>query len=159
MHHFLSNSRFSSAHSAYLANITGTKEPQSYAQAILDSNWQKAMDKKLSALQLNQTWTLTQLPTGKKPIGCKWVYKIKYKPDGNVERYKARLVAKGYTQIEGVDYYKTFSPTTKLTTLRCLLTIIAVINWFIHQLDVQNVFLHDKLHEIIYMDLPSRHRR
>jgi len=87
MHNFLYNSRFSSAHSPYLANITGTKEPQTYAQAIL----KKAMDEKLSALQLNQTWTLTPLPTGKKPIGCKWVYKIKYKPDGSVDRCTLRL--------------------------------------------------------------------
>jgi len=105
MHHFLSNSRFSSTHSAYIANITTTKEPHTYAQAILDTNWQKEMDEDLSAFQLNTTWTLTPLPTGQKPIGCKWVYKIKYNSYGSVDRYKARLVAKGYTQIEGVDYF------------------------------------------------------
>jgi len=71
MHHFLSNSRFSSTHSAYLANITVTKEPHPYAQAILNPNWQKAMDEELSALQLNQMWTLTPLPARQKPIGCK----------------------------------------------------------------------------------------
>ena len=105
VHHFLSNSRFSFTHSAYLANITTTKEPHTYAQAILDPHWQKEMDEELSALQLNQTWTLTPLPAGQKPIGCKWVYKIKYNSNGSVDRYKARLVAKGYTQIEGVDYH------------------------------------------------------
>jgi len=92
MHHFLSNSQFSSTHSAYLANITTTKEPHTYAQAILDPNWQKAMDEEFFALQLNQTWTLTPLPVGQKPIGCKWVYKIKYNSDASVDRYKARLV-------------------------------------------------------------------
>jgi len=83
MHHFLSNSRFSSTHNAYLANITTTKEHHIYAQAILDPNWQKAMDEELSALQLNQTWTLTPLP-GRKPIRCKWVYKIKYKATSTI---------------------------------------------------------------------------
>ena len=120
------------SYASYLANITVTKEPHTYAQAILDPNWQKAMDEELSALQLNQTWTLTLLPAGHKSIRCKWVYKIKYNSDGSVDRYKARLVAKGYTQIEGVDYYETFSPTTKLTTLRCLLTNAAARNWFTH---------------------------
>ena len=146
MHNFLSNSRFSSTHSAYLANITATKEPHTYAQAILDPNWKKAMDKELSALQLNQTWTLTLLPVGQKPIRCKWVYKIKCNSNGSIDRYKARLFAKGYTQIEGVDYSETFSPTAKLTTLRCLCTIAAARNWFTHQLDVQNAFLHGTLH-------------
>jgi len=117
MHHFLSNSRFSSRHSAYLASITTTKEPHTYAQAILDPNCQKAMEEEFSALQINQTWTLTSLPAGQKPIGCKWVYKIKYNLDGSIDRYKAHLVAKGYNQIEGVDYSETFSPTSKLTTL------------------------------------------
>ncbi|KAJ8899694.1 hypothetical protein K2173_019392 [Erythroxylum novogranatense] len=116
------------------------------------------MDEELTALELNKTWTITPLPADHKPIGCKWVYKIKYRSDGNIERYKARLVAKGYTQLEGIDYRDTFSPTAKLTTLRCLLTVAAARNWFIHQLDVQNAFLHGSLHEIIYMDLPPGHR-
>jgi len=97
MHHFLSNSRFSSTHSAYLANIIATKEPHTYAQVILDSNWHKVMDEELFALQLNQTWTLTPLSVGQKPIGCKWVYKIKYNSDNSIDRYKVCLVAKGYT--------------------------------------------------------------
>ena len=161
MHHFLSNSRFSSTHSAYLANITTTKEPHTYAQAILDPNWQKSNRRRAFclALQLNQTWTLTPLPAGQKPIKCKLVYKIKYNLDDNFDRYKARLVTKGYTQIEGVDYSKTFSPTTKLTTLRCLFTIATTRNWFTHQLDVQNAFLHGTLPEIIYMYLPPAHHR
>jgi len=108
MHHFLSNSRFSSTHSAYLANITTTKEPHTYAQAILDRNWQKAMDEELSTLQLNQTWTLTLLPDGQKPIGCKWVYKIKYNSDGSVDKYKVRLVAKGTLRLKVLTILKLF---------------------------------------------------
>lgn len=151
---FLSYSRFSPSHSTFLAAITKHIEPQSYAQAVLDPNWQQAMDTELEALQLNNTWTLVPLPKGHKPIGCKWVYKIKYRADGEIERYKARLVAKGYDQIEGIDYQETFSPTAKLTTLRCLLTVATARHWCIHQLDVQNAFLHGNLHEIVYREPP-----
>ncbi|KAL5831145.1 hypothetical protein ACOSQ4_016499 [Xanthoceras sorbifolium] len=156
---FLSYSRFSPSHSTFLVNITDHTEPKNYAQAVLNPHWRQAMNTELEALQLNNTWSLVPLPIGHKPIGCKWVYKIKYKSDGTIERYKARLVAKGYNQVEGIDYQETFSPTAKLTTLRCLLTVAAARYWHIHQLDVQNAFLHGDLHEVVYMEPPPGLRR
>ncbi|WJZ95112.1 hypothetical protein VitviT2T_013903 [Vitis vinifera] len=101
-------------------------EPTTYEQAVLDPKWQEAMAAELHALEQNHTWTLTPLPSDHRPIGCKWVYKIKYNSDGTVERYKTRLVAKGFTQREGIDYKETFSPMAKLTIVRCLLAIAAV---------------------------------
>lgn len=109
----------------------------------------------LSALEKNGTWILTTLPADKKPIGSKWVYKIKFKADGSVERYKARLVAKGYKQEYEVDYDEVFSPVAKLVTVRFLISMASSYNWIIHQIDVNNAFLHGHLTDDIYMSLPQ----
>ena len=129
-------------------------EPQSYNIASKDPNWIEAMDAEIKALEVNNTWILTNLPQDKTSIGCKWVYKIKHRSDGSIERYKARLVARGYTQIEGQDYLDTYSPVAKLTTVRLLLALAIVNRWYLKQLDVDNAFLHGDLNEEMYMVLP-----
>lgn len=110
------------------------------------------MQKEIEALENNETWTLTSLPLGKHAVDFKWVYKIKFKPNGEVEHYKARLVARGFTQIEGEDFLETFA---KLVTIRSLLAIASAKDWLVHQLDVNNAFLHGDLSEEIYMKIPQ----
>lgn len=113
------------------------------------------MKNELRALKDNDTWEIVNCPTGKTPIGCKWVFKIKRKSDGSIERYKARLVAKGFTQQYGIDYMETFSSVAKITTVRLLLALAAKKNWLLEQLDINNAFLHRILDEEIYMHLPQ----
>ncbi|XP_076940390.1 uncharacterized protein LOC143609543 [Bidens hawaiensis] len=133
--------------------ISSSLEPTTHNQALKDPEWQKAMDNEFNALLKNATWELVP-PSQHKPIGCKWIFRIKRRPDGSVEKYKARLVAKGFLQEYGKDYFETFSLVTKPVTIRMVLAIALSQNWSIRQLDVNNAFLHGTLHEDVYMSQP-----
>ena len=129
-------------------------EPTDHLEALEDENWHRAMDEEYQALIKNQTWHLVPPHVGCNLIDCKWVFKLKQKADGSVERYKARLVAKGFKQRYGIDYEDTFSPVVKSTTVRLVLSLAVSRGWNLKQLDVQNAFLHGILEEEVYMRQP-----
>ena len=150
----LSYQRLNPAFKQFICQVSTIPEPFFYHQAVKSPLWQQAMQEELQALEENNTWSIVPLPSGKHTIGSKWVYRVTYLPNGDVDRYKARLVAKGYTQQAGVDFTDTFSPIAKLTTVRLLLFIAAIQGWSLLQLDVNNAFLNGELFEEVFMDLP-----
>ncbi|RVX06299.1 Retrovirus-related Pol polyprotein from transposon TNT 1-94 [Vitis vinifera] len=128
--------------------------PNTIQDAFKISEWKKAVQDEIDALEKNGTWTITDLPVGKRPVGCKWIFTIKYKADGLVKRFKARLVAKGFTQSYGIDYQETFAPVAKLNTIRILLSLAVNQDWCLQQLDIKNAFLNGDLEEEVYMEIP-----
>ena len=151
---YVSTEKLPESLKSFSQELSACHIPTTVQEALMDPKWTKAIEEEMGALLKNQTWTLVPLPQGKKTVGCRWVFSVKHKADGSIERYKARLVAKGYTQIYGVDYHETFSPVAKLNTVRVLLSLAANLDWPLHQLDVKNAFLHGDLEEEVYMDTP-----
>ena len=135
----------------------GTHEPESYDDAISSDQsqqWKAAMDDEMHSLTENKTWVLMKLPCGRQAIKCKWIYKIKQKSDGTIDRFKARLVAKGFSQKEGIDYHETYSPVVRYDSLRAILSCCATKDFEVIQLDVKTAFLHGDLNEELYMEQP-----
>ncbi|MCO5597165.1 hypothetical protein L7F22_051241 [Adiantum nelumboides] len=128
-------------HYAYMATVVQDVEPTCFEDAIGNENWENATHEEISTLDVNQTWEFVPLPEGKKAIGCKWVYKVKHKAVGTIERYKARVVAKGCAQTYGIDYEETFAPVAKMATIRTVIAVAVAKGWFMHQMDVKNAFL------------------
>ena len=108
----------------------------------------------LHALEKNRTWEYTKLPTGKKLVGCKWVFTVKHNADESINWFKARLVAKGFTKSYGVDYEETFASVAKLNSIQVLLSLAANLDWPLQQLDIKNAFLNSELEEEVYMEVP-----
>ncbi|XP_068338880.1 uncharacterized protein [Pyrus communis] len=133
-------------------------EPQSFKEAMSTPEapfWKDTVNSEIDSIMQNHTWELVDLPPGNKPIGYKWIFKKKLKPDGTIDKYKARLVAKGYRQKHGLDFFDTYSPVTRITSIRLLIAIAALHNMEIHQMDVKTAFLNGDLDEEIYMEQPE----
>jgi transposase InsO family protein len=135
-------------------------DPINLKQAMEDSNshkWIDAMNEEIKSMADNDVWEIVPLPSGKRPIGCKWIFKTKRDSKGNVEKYKARLVAKGFTQKEGIDYKETFSPVSLKDSLRIILALVAHFDLELHQMDVKTAFLNGDIEETMYMVQPENY--
>ena len=113
--HYVTTHRLSKSYASYLCQLSSVCVSTKLQDALSNPKWMDALNK-------NKTWNLVPLPQGKKVVGCRWVFTLKHKADGLIDRYKARLVAKGYTQTYGVDYLETFASVAKLNTVRVLLS-------------------------------------
>ena len=134
-------------------------DPQSLTEAQSRSDWplwQEAMDQELAALDRAGTWRTVERLPDMNVVGCKWVFRIKRRADGSIDRYKARLVARGFTQVYGLDYYQTYSPVARLTSIRLLLAIVARYDWDIESFDFVGTYLNGELddNEVIHMQSP-----
>lgn len=108
-------------------------KPKSFKEAATDQKWIEAMQLKIKALEENHTWDLIPLPSAKPVIGYKWIYKIKYKANEDVQRYKARLVAKKYSHLKGLAYHDKFSLIVKMITVKTVMVLqllIKIVNYF-----------------------------
>jgi len=115
-------------------------------QALADPKWKEAMQQEYSALLQNQTWDLVPLPSNRKTIGCKWVFRVKENAEGSLNKYKTRLVAKGFYQVQGFDFNEAFSPVIRPVTVRLIIILALTHHWDLFQLDVDD-FLNGLLEE------------
>ena len=146
---------FMTKYFAYISEVIQEEESSSFEDAVKHDKWKNAMKDELEALLENGAWTLLPKKQNMKPIGCKWVYKVKCNLDGSIARCKARLVAKGYAQKYGIDYEETFSLVARMTTVRTIIALAALKKWNLYQLDVKNAFLNGDLQETIYLEQPQ----
>lgn len=113
------------------------------------------MREEYDSLFENKTWTLEKLPSGRKALDTKWVFKTKHNASGEIERHKARLVERGCAQVEGIDYTETYSPVIRYTSIRYLLALATKYNLHMHQMDVTTAYLNGELNEEIYVTPPK----
>jgi hypothetical protein len=130
------------------------EEPATFAQAEQEEVWRRAMQDEIDSIEENRTWKLVDPPPRHKPIGLKWVFKLKKDAAGRVVKHKARLVAKGYIKREGVDFDEVFAPVARLDSVRLLLALAAQEGWTVHHMDVKSAFLNGELEDEVYVLQP-----
>ncbi|GJX87302.1 zinc finger, CCHC-type containing protein [Tanacetum coccineum] len=138
---------------SYCFNIED--DPKIFYEAMKSQDvafWKEAINDEMDSIMGNNTWVLADLPSGCKPLGCKWIFKIKLKIDGTIEKFKARLVIQGFKQKSGIDYFDTYALVARISTIRLLIAMASIHNLIIHQMDVKKAFLNGELEEEVYIN-------
>ncbi|GJR36012.1 zinc finger, CCHC-type containing protein [Tanacetum coccineum] len=141
---------------SYCFNVEN--DPKTFDEAMKSHDvalWKEAINDEMNSIMGNNTWVLADLPPGCKPLGCKWIFKRKLKVDGTIEKFKARLVIQGFKQKSGIDYFDTYAPVARISTIRLLIAMASIHNLIIHQMDVKTTFLNGDLDEEVYMNQPQ----
>uniref|UniRef100_A0A2N9EFL2 Uncharacterized protein n=1 Tax=Fagus sylvatica TaxID=28930 RepID=A0A2N9EFL2_FAGSY len=134
------------------------EDPNTYNEAMASRDaafWREAINDEMDSILSNNTWVLVDLPPGSNTIGCKWVFRRKYRTDGSIQTFKARLMAKSFRQREGIDYFDTYAPIARITSIRVLIALASIYKLVVHQMDVRTAFLDGNLDEEVYMDQPE----
>ncbi|PWA89720.1 zinc finger, CCHC-type [Artemisia annua] len=133
-------------------------DPKTFKHAMESRDvafWKEAIDDEMSSILENNTWVLSDLPPGSKPLGCKWIFKKNMKVDGTIDKFKARLVIQGFKQKPGIDYFDTYATVARISTIRLLIALSAIHDLIVHQMDVKTAFLNGDLEEEVYMNQPE----
>ncbi|GKA41299.1 zinc finger, CCHC-type containing protein [Tanacetum coccineum] len=141
--------------SMVLEEVTDKDDPKTFDEAMESEDvafWKEAIIDEMDSIMGNNTWVFADLPPGCKPLGCKWIFKRKMKVDRSVQKFKARLVIQGFRQNSGIDYFDTYAPMARISTIRLLIALTSIHNLIIHQMDVKTTFLNGELDEEIYMN-------
>nr|GEZ03966.1 zinc finger, CCHC-type [Tanacetum cinerariifolium] len=140
---------------SYFFNVED--DPKTFDKAIKSHDvafWKETINDEMDSIIGNNTWVLTDLPLGCRPVGCKWIFKRKLKVDGTVKKFKARLIIQGFKQKSGMDYFDTYAPMARISTIRLLIAMASIHYLIIHQMDVKTAFLNRELEEGVYMNQP-----
>ena len=137
------------------AHLLSSEEPLSYTEAACEELWIRAMREEMLAIDRNDTWELVTPPPNCRPIGLKWIFKLKKNPQGEVIKYKAWLVVKGYSQRKGIDYEEVYALVVRFETIRILIALAALKKWQIHHLDVKLAFLIGDIKEVTHVKQPE----
>jgi hypothetical protein len=128
------------------------EEPTMFEEAVQKKQWKEAMTEEHQSIMKNYVWEIVPRPKEKSVVTLKWVYKVKHEANRSADKYKARFVARGFSQKEGEDYDETFTPISRYTSIRAIMSLVTSMGWSLHQMDVKTTFLNGAIKEEVYIE-------